>query len=51
MLRRLECALSIDRKHPAALNLTHKALASIITGCQSATIEYDGCPMVCFFKP
>ena len=33
MLRRRDCALTIDRKHPAALNLTHKAPVSIITGC------------------
>ena len=51
MLRRRDCALIIDRKHPATLNLIHKAPASIITGCQSATIEYDGCPMACFFRP
>jgi hypothetical protein len=33
MLSRRDCALTIDRKHPAALNLTHKAPVSIITGC------------------
>ena len=49
MLRRRDCALTIDRRHPAALN--HKAPASIITGCQSATIEYSSCGMVCFFRP
>ena len=51
MFRRRDCALIIDRKHPAALSLTHKAPTSIITGCQSVTIEYDGCGMVCFFRP
>ena len=51
MLRRPECVLTIDRKHPAALNLPHKAPISIITSCQSVTIEYDSCGMVCFFRP
>ena len=46
MLHRRDCGLTIDRKYPAALNLTHKAPASVITGCQSATIKYDGCLMV-----
>ena len=50
ILHRRDCALTIDRKYPAALNLTHKAPASVITGCQSATIKYDGCLMVCFFR-
>ena len=46
MFRRRDCALIIDRKHPAALSLTHKAPTSVITSCQSTTIEYDGCGMV-----
>ena len=51
MLRRRDCALTIDRKHPAALNLIHKAPAPVVTSCQSAIIECDGCGMVCFFRP
>ena len=51
MLRRRDCALTIDRKHPAALNLTHKVPVSVITGCQSVIIECGGCGMVCFFRP
>ena len=51
MLRRPDCALTIDRRHPTALILTHKAPVSIITGCQSMIIEYGGCGMVCFFRP
>ena len=51
MLRRLDCALTIDRKHPVALNLTHKAPVLIVTGCQSVIIEYGSCGMVCFFRP
>ena len=45
---RRDCALTIDSKHPATLSLTHKAPASIITDCQSVTIEYDGCGL--FFQ-
>ena len=33
------------------INLPHKAPAPIITNCQSATIEYNSCVMVCFFRP
>ena len=51
MLHRRDCALTIDRKHPAALNLIHKAPEPIITGCQSVTIECDSCGMICFFRP
>ena len=46
MLHRRDCALTIDRRHPAALNLIHKAPAPIITGCQSVTIKYNCCGMV-----
>ena len=48
MLHRRDCDLTIGREHPAALNLTHKAPASIITDCQSVTIEYNGCGL--FFQ-
>lgn len=34
----------------AALNLIHKAPAPIITGCQSAIIEHDGCGNGLFFQ-
>ena len=51
MLRRRDCALTIDLKHPAALNLIHKAPAPVVTSCQSAIIEYGSCGMVCFFRP
>ena len=50
MLRRRDCALTIDRKHPAALNLIHKAPAPVVTSCQSAIIEYGSCGMFCFFR-
>ena len=43
MLRRRDCALTIDRKHPAALNLIHKAPAPVVTSCKSAIIEYGSC--------
>ena len=46
MLHQRDCALTIDRKHPAALNLIHKAPVPIITGCQSVTIECDSCGMM-----
>ena len=43
MLRRRDCGLSIDRRHPATLNLIHKAPVLIVTGCQSVIIECGGC--------
>ena len=46
-----DCALIIDRRHPAALNMSHKASALVITNCQSVIIKYDGCCIVCFFRP
>ena len=51
MLRCPDCVQIIDRKHLAALNLPYKVPISIITSCQSATIEYDSCGVVCFFRP
>jgi len=51
MLRRRDCALTIDREYPAVLNLTHKAPVPVVTDCQSVTVEYGGCGMVCFFRP
>ena len=39
MLHRRDCDMTIDRKHPAALSLIHKAPDLIIFDYQSATIE------------